>query len=244
MTPLSILLFVGVFIVSVHGGLLPTYITACKVHSPGFKECAIKNGNAAIPSLSNGDKRLGIPTFNPLLVPFIEFSSGSFKLNGTDVVVSGLPKITINDMKVDTGKKKFHLNVTCPEIVLDLNYNIGGKIASLPLEGHGKGKVVFYEPIIIYDFDYAEYDKNGNKHLDLKKDHLDVFPTKLSLQLNNLFNGNKALGESTNKLLNENWPEVLDEFRPAINEIVGAIIRSVLVPLSKKVPLNEIFTDY
>lgn len=50
------------------------------------------------------------------------------------------------------------------------------------------------DSIVVYNLDYGEYEKNGKTHLDIKKDHLDVFPAKFSIHLDNLFNGNKALG--------------------------------------------------
>lgn len=51
-------------------------------------------------------------------------------------------------------------------------------------------------------------------------------------------------GDNTNKLLNENWQELMTEFKPAMNEIIGSVIRGIFNPLAKKVPINELITDY
>lgn len=49
--------------------------------------------------LFQGDKKLGLPTFNPLFVPFIEFSSGAFGLNATDINISGLKDVRLTDAR-------------------------------------------------------------------------------------------------------------------------------------------------
>ncbi|XP_044761620.1 protein takeout-like [Coccinella septempunctata] len=245
MTPLAIQLFCLVLVlVTAQGAHLPPYISPCKVRSPDFSACAVKSGNEAIPHLANGEKKLGIPTLNPLIVPFIELSAGDLRLNGTDTVVNGLLTMKLEDMKVDLATKSVILTVRSTEISLDLNYNMGGKIVALPIEGKGKGNIKFYNMKAVFSFDFEETGRKGNIYAEIKNDHLDIFPEKMTIQLDNLFNGNKQLGDTTNQFLNENWQEVLKEFGPAIAEIISSVTRSILVPLCRKVPLNEIFTDY
>lgn len=135
-------------------------------------------------------------------------------------------------------KKEFLLNVSCPELKLELNYNIGGKIVSLPIEGNGKGKIAVCEwfsispiiiwyisiitirkkiihfeslnemnlsvpddPIIVYkaSFDYVEM--KGKTYAEVTSDTIDIFPNKLDIHLDNLFNGNKVLGRLKNNIV-------------------------------------------
>lgn len=46
--------------------------------------------------------------------------------------------------------------------------------------------------------------------------------------LSNLYNGDQALGESTNQFLNENWQDIFDEIKTAIFDAFSLIIQSTL----------------
>lgn len=48
---------------------------------------------------SIGDKKLGAPSFNPLFVPFVEFSSGDLGFNATNVSFFGVPNLKVTDLK-------------------------------------------------------------------------------------------------------------------------------------------------
>lgn len=46
-----------------------------------------------------------------------------------------------------------------------------------------------------YNFVFDVYDKKGKKHANITTDSLEIEPSKISIQLENLFGGNKELGE-------------------------------------------------
>lgn len=46
--------------------------------------------------------------------------------------------------------------------------------------------------------------------------------------LTNLYNGDRALGDSTNQFLNENWQDIFNEIKQAIFDAFSLIIESTL----------------
>lgn len=65
--------------------------------------------------------------------------------------------------------------------------------------------------------------------------------SRVWLYFGNLFNGDKALGEGTNKFLNENWMEILKELRPVLNKAIGEISKGIISPIFAKFPYDQMF---
>lgn len=61
------------------------------------------------------------------------------------------------------------------------------------------------------------------------------------MQFDNLFNGDKALGEGTNRFLNEAWQEILNELKPVLKKAIGNIAKGVVTPIISKFPYNDLF---
>lgn len=61
------------------------------------------------------------------------------------------------------------------------------------------------------------------------------------MQFDNLFNGDKALGDGTNQFLNESWLEILNELKPVLKKAIGNIALGVVNPIFSKFPYNDLF---
>lgn len=61
------------------------------------------------------------------------------------------------------------------------------------------------------------------------------------MQFTNLFNGDKALGEGTNRFLNENWSDILAELKPVLRKAIGNIANGVVSPIFSKFPYEQLF---
>lgn len=61
------------------------------------------------------------------------------------------------------------------------------------------------------------------------------------MQFDHLFNGDKALGEGTNRFLNENWSDILNELKPVLKKAIGRIVSGVVGPIFGKFPYDDLF---
>lgn len=87
--------------------------------------------------------------------------------------------------------------------------------------------------------------KNGKQHIQIpaNKFKLVFDTTRLYLRLDNLFNGDKTLGDSMNLFLNENWRDILQELKPAVRETFAQILSGIINSVFDKIPYNELFSD-
>lgn len=93
--------------------------------------------------------------------------------------------------------------------------------------------VVKYKPKVI--------EKNGKQYIQTERFNLDFNTTRLHINLENLFNGDKALGENMNLFLNQNWRDIFTELNPAITFAVEEILKGIINRIFMKVPYDEIF---
>lgn len=93
--------------------------------------------------------------------------------------------------------------------------------------------IVKYKPKVI--------EKNGKQYIQTERFQLDFDTTRLHMNFENLFNGDKALGDNMNVFLNENWRDILTELKPAITFAVEEILKGLINRIFMKVPYNEIF---
>lgn len=78
---------------------------------------------------------------------------------------------------------------------------------------------------------YAVYDFNKNSFI--------IF--RLHYDFGNLFNGDKALGDNTNLFLNQNWEDIFNELKKAIENAFGSVYRDYTKQILESLPFNEIF---
>lgn len=67
--------------------------------------------------------------------------------------------------------------------------------------------------------------------------------SRLYVYLQNLFNGDKALGDNMNLFINENWQDILQELKPALNDAMSGILMGVVSNVFSKFPYNELLLD-
>lgn len=145
-------------------------------------------------------------------------------------------------------------------------YKIDGKVLILPIRGQGKSNLTFGNKYFVSIFFVQHFsgsffstdnvlirvkfapnliEKNGKQHIQLRtnKFKLNFDTSRLHLYLENLFNGNKALGDNMNLFLNENWEIILQELQPALRETLSQILLSLINNVFDKLPYSDMFID-
>lgn len=88
-------------------------------------------------------------------------------------------------------------------------------------------------------------ERNGKSYIVISsnKFKLTFDTTRMYLSLENLFNGNKALGDNMNMFLNENWQVILQELKPAVRETLAQILSSTISSIFDKLSYDDIFLE-
>ena len=84
-------------------------------------------------------------------------------------------------------------------------------------------------------------EKKGKEYYQVDKIKLDLKTKKFGMQYENLFNGNKQLGDQVNTFLNENWEEIWKEMVTSIEDIFEQIFKNILNRFFNKIPYRELF---
>ena len=88
---------------------------------------------------------------------------------------------------------------------------------------------------------YEEFTKNGETFYKKLRTETETTADRWYFHFDNLFDGNKELGDNINLVMNDNWKEIADELQPEYNEIVGRIMTSVSEKIWLKKSLEEYF---
>lgn len=111
----------------------------------------------------------------------------------------------------------------------------------LPIQGQGKSDLVFDNANLVVKYKPTVMQKNGKNYIKTDTFKLDFDTTQLHIRLENLFNGDKALGDNMNLFLNENWRDILNELKPAITFAVEEVLKSIINRIFTKVSYDDIF---
>ncbi len=63
------------------------------------------------------------------------------------------------------------------------------------------------------------------------------------MNFESLFNGDKVLGETTNKFLNENWIDILKELKLVFRDTIGGILKNIIGSVFAAFPYVDFFAQ-
>ncbi|XP_016952629.1 protein takeout [Drosophila biarmipes] len=209
---------------------LPSFLKVCHRDSPDLNTCARESYEALRPRLMEGIPELYIPAMEPLIVPQVKMDqdSGAIYLHSVyrNVKVTGISKHTVNELRLEPSKLKFIVSLTFPKLHLESDYSIKGKIMMMPLLGDGHCKVDLVNITMRTELIGQEYKKNGANYLKINNVKVKYELSDVHIHLDNLFNGDKALGDRMNEFLNENWKALAEEVRPLMTKALVDILRA------------------
>lgn len=121
------------------------------------------------------------------------------------------------------------------------DYVVDGKILVLPITGKGPFNLTAYglNLRIHLNGDFVEH--RNKTYIVLKNFQADLNMDKFTVHLENLFNGNKALGETMNNVLNDNWQELNKELSPAFVDAFGKNILNGANKVFAKNSVDKLF---
>nr|XP_023021416.1 uncharacterized protein LOC111509817 [Leptinotarsa decemlineata] len=187
-----------------------------------------------------GASRINLP---PYLKP-CSISSPDFEACCLQHGRDALPMILKGDKKLGIPNL---LPLVVPHILVDAGKNLKiafDNIHVFGLDGIDLKQVKFFGGHYQYDFEFSTERINGIDHLVvLDNDVLKFELEGAKIRLDNLFDGDKVLGEQMNTFLNDNWKDVIDELGGAVSQTVRSLGRNIASRIFKKVPYKELILD-
>ncbi|CAH1397717.1 unnamed protein product [Nezara viridula] len=219
---------------------LPQDWQACKV---GSNDCILKSVNAALQSLKNGNKQLGIGPIDPLRIMSMKMDQGSgavsVKLEFQDLDIFGLSSCNATAIK-NNNWKTLEGQAICKTFDMTGNYKANGKVLSLPISGNGDFDLHFDMMEANITIHLKESFNKGKKYFDVSSLNLIVNPNNATFYFENLFDGDEVLSENMNTFLNENSEIIIKELNPSFSKGLSQALFQITSQIFSKIPSNEI----
>ncbi|XP_050443505.1 protein takeout-like [Adelges cooleyi] len=225
---------------------LPNGFVTCKRADPEVNTCIQRALQRSIPHLVKGIPLLDLLPIEPLFITHMDINQSSgpliIKLNFKDLNIHRLSSVKIISLKSDIDKFTFNIKADFDEpLVIDALYKVQGKIIILPIRGEGRSNLTLTGVKATIEARGKPIMKNNEKYMELDYLNLKFSTSHLHVKLDNLFNGDKFLGNNMNQYLNRNWRDILKEVQPDVEATLGSAFQSIGHQFFSKLPYNQIF---
>ncbi|CAH1404685.1 unnamed protein product [Nezara viridula] len=221
------------------------YFDICHTSDPKYNDCVKKTLEKLKPQLIKGIPDLNLQSVEPLHIPKIELSEGNgnfqMKQKLTNLYIHGTSNYTLEDLSINVDGREMNYTMTFPLLEFESDYELDGQILVLPIKGEGRANYNFTDVTIRAFTKIETFKKKGKVYVRIKSYSLKIEPTDVHLHFSNLFNGDKVLGDSTNKFLNDNWRDAYNTYRDLPENAFAQYLKVITNNVFEKFPAEEIF---
>ncbi|XP_036343134.1 protein takeout-like isoform X2 [Rhagoletis pomonella] len=216
----------------------------------GDDECLLKAVNFYLGDKNQGDSAINLLKIDPLDAGTFTLKQGADNPVNIDLTfiknkITGVAHAQAYKVR-GFGKdlaKKHELRFKVPVASLIGDYKIQGRVLILPISGSGKNNITMLNADFVLQWVGVPVEKDGATYMKTDKFRAIVKPNKVIFDFQNLFNGDKALGDNMNLFLNENWKEIYQEVEATFSKEISRLMGNVVDAVFSKTPYNKLFTE-
>ncbi|RZC36435.1 uncharacterized protein BDFB_009197 [Asbolus verrucosus] len=219
----------------------------CDRQQPDLKKCVLEAAQDGVSQLTKPFPKLNLPSLDPIEVKeMLVTSAGRTKNFAVDqhyknCQVFGLNKGEIYKFEFDFEKRTLDAGATFPEIVMNCDYSFKGQVLLVPINGEGRSSIRLRNSNSTGLLEYEEVKRRRRTYPKFVSIKLRSKPELVSFNFENLFNGDKAMSDNANKMLNDNWQELYEDVEADYKKVVEEILLALLNNFFAKVSLEEAF---
>ncbi|TMW42660.1 hypothetical protein DOY81_012260, partial [Sarcophaga bullata] len=149
------------------------------------------------------------------------------------------PNFEIKKLKASNNGMRFDFELNLPRLQGEGQYDINGQILTLPLKGNGPFTGNFTNFYAFVKILFEPKNVNGDEYLTITELEVKIRTGKGRIRLENLFNGDKTLGDVVNETINQN-------FEVFTNELIGPIERALekkFIAIARKILENFTYNE-
>ncbi|CAG9822469.1 unnamed protein product [Phaedon cochleariae] len=228
----------------------PDYIKTCMIKQPRdiFINCSTHSVQGLFTEIPKGNPQIGLEILDPLKIPALKILQGgggpvTVNASLSDVTILGFANTKILYNSVDPKTYDFYTKLFLPRLRIDGNYELLGRILVIPLRGKGVCWFDAQNLTINVKSDVIMEKHDGFHFFNVTQVHVDFSVGGLKLHMGNLFDGIKALEDSTNAYLNENWRPVAESLSPILSKTIEDIMLGILKTVFDNIPADYFLGD-
>lgn len=216
----------------------------CSAQSQNLTQCISESIDLLKPFLETGDLGEGIKVFplDPLALEDAKINPApDFRTRMTNLMVKGFTKFTLPKLKIDLLN-----NVTIDAVVYHPrmeyygNYDMDMKLSIIRLKGAGKVTGTLENTNCRVRMLGSKYIKDGQEFAKIDSCTVRTKVKTVKIQLDNLFNGDRVLGELGNRLINENVDLLKPDFIPTFERSFANVYKKITNDILALAPLNQL----
>ncbi|XP_045453684.1 protein takeout-like [Melitaea cinxia] len=190
-------------------GVPSSLFTPCKVTDIPCLENSINN---ALPPIFDGIPELEIESSDPQFNEYLEINVPDLNLKFFNSTISGYKTCKLSNLRLQPNLTKASFDWNCPELTAVGQYNMKGRLGTLPVEGNGDFKFVAGKFLVNIDCEVDKVKNDDGKTLASIKDFKFVAKplTKVVYDFRNLFNGREDLAAGVHEYARNNWKSVAE----------------------------------
>ncbi|XP_059484023.1 uncharacterized protein LOC132201681 [Neocloeon triangulifer] len=229
---------------------LPSSFPRCKVGIPKeeYSECL----NAAVQKAfhiisTKGIPSLGVFPADPLQVSEIGIAEGGravrLQLTLSKARLQGFnsTRLLSSSNDIADGGSTLRAEILVPRLEIISLYEIKGQILLLPISGKGDSSITLGNLNVVIKIENDIEERNGEEYFNVRKFKIILKPETISMNFENLFNGDPVLGTHMNRFMNDNSVEIFGELRNSIQDAFSEIFLQLTKRIFDQVPYKKVF---
>ncbi|XP_060533718.1 uncharacterized protein LOC132706405 [Cylas formicarius] len=217
----------------------------CKINSQDADACLSVAIEDAVKEIKSGVPEFGIPQIDPLKVDSLSVDAGvgavHFAQHYKNLVVTGFGEFKVNQSHLDLDNGNLTFWTIHPKIEQRSDYDIDGKILMLPMKGNGPCTLTLTNVLITNEILFDTEPKDSEVFLHVQRYTMRVHPTRANFNFENLFGGNKMLGDNINDLLNREWEVILADIKGGYELYYSTLFQDWAGKIFDRTPIDQLF---
>lgn len=156
------------------------------------------------------------------------------------LVVIGMDNFKIEKLRINTDNFKLEMIVSFPHIEglakYILKWNLG-----VALQGSGDNKITLDNVKAHIKLSGTRYVQNGIEFLKIDSTQVSIKAAQLRTYFDNLFNGQKALEQTANEVVNQNIDIIKGDVFPIVEQNLAKILQRISNQIFASAPYNDFF---
>ncbi|XP_046393507.1 protein takeout-like [Ischnura elegans] len=219
----------------------------CEPKDPELGPCIVKMAQEMLAKMENGLPEWGVPKLDPLKVPTMNVQRGggaaAFNITLIDSYHHGLSEIRFLSASARPKNYELRFKVWLPRYSIVGKYDMSGRLLLLPITGRGDSNITLSNLTAEWTLRGKPMVRDGLTYMDQQQFRVKVFPEKVRVRFENLFEGNRLLGATMNNLLNTHWKELYKDLGPGLEEAISQLHLALTKKMFSKIPFTEFFPD-
>ncbi|KAF7279299.1 hypothetical protein GWI33_007432 [Rhynchophorus ferrugineus] len=217
----------------------------CKGSESSSDACLIDAISDALQQLKAGYKEFGLKGLDVYKIPAISVEAGKgavhFTQNYRNIQLLGFTDAVVKEAHFDRQNNAFTFTMFIPLLTQKADYNVNGKLLTLPITGNGSSVFELYNMNLKIDMTLDDYTRDGEHYYKIKSIQVYLPISKLKGHFDNLFNGNKLLGDNVNRLLNDEWEAIYSDVQHPLELAYGKDFEMYIQTFLDHVPAKDLF---